>query len=301
MVKTFVRPFSLESLYRGIALVATQIRNVSFEYALGYTAAEHDRLIRQATLIAPITERLFREAGVGAGQRVLDIGSGLGDVSMIVARLVGPSGEVVGLERDANSISRAQERIAAVGFRNVHFVQTDVNDLLDHQPFDAVVGRFILMFLPDPLSVLQSAERLLRPGGVMAFQETSWIGMLAMAAPLPLWSRLLGAIHETFLRAGLNPEMGLDLWREFQAIGLPAPELHLDMLLGADATFTAIMSDLLCSVRPLAEQHNVPLDELGDFETLFARIQTEIAAANTVVGVVPMVSVWSRKPVVSRS
>src|SRR4030095_4127127 len=82
-------------------------------YALGYTDAEHERLIRQAALIAPITERLFREAGIDVGHRVLDLGSGLGDVSMLVARLVGRSGEVVGIERDATSIERAQARVAA--------------------------------------------------------------------------------------------------------------------------------------------------------------------------------------------
>jgi ubiquinone/menaquinone biosynthesis C-methylase UbiE len=66
----------------------------SQEYALGYTNAEHERLIRQAARIAPITERLFREAGIGPGQLVLDLGSGVGDVAMLVARLVGPSGQV---------------------------------------------------------------------------------------------------------------------------------------------------------------------------------------------------------------
>src|SRR5215467_13700368 len=127
-----------------------KVSNGSSDYALGYTNAEHDRLIRQSTLIAPLTERLFREAGIGTGQRVLDLGSGLGDVSMAVARLVGPSGKVIGVERDANSISRARERVAAVGFRNVSFAQADVTDLPDDEPLDAVVGRFILMFLPDP-------------------------------------------------------------------------------------------------------------------------------------------------------
>lgn len=76
-------------------------------------------MIRQATLIAPITERLFRAAGIGPGLRVLNLGSGLGDVSMAVARLVGPSGEIVGIERDATSIARAKARVAAMGFRNV--------------------------------------------------------------------------------------------------------------------------------------------------------------------------------------
>src|SRR5258708_19789388 len=73
-------------------------------YALGYTSTEHDRLIRQAARIEPILERLFRQAGIGPGQRVLDLGSGVGDVSMLAARLVGPSGEVVGIERAASSI-----------------------------------------------------------------------------------------------------------------------------------------------------------------------------------------------------
>ena len=56
-------------------------------YALGNTDAEHERLIRQAARLAPLTERLFREAGIGAGQRVLDLGSGVGDVAMLAARL----------------------------------------------------------------------------------------------------------------------------------------------------------------------------------------------------------------------
>ena len=66
----------------------------STDYPLGNTDGEHERLIRQAARAAPITERFFREAGVGSGQRVLDIGSGVGDVAMLTARLVGPSGRL---------------------------------------------------------------------------------------------------------------------------------------------------------------------------------------------------------------
>src|SRR6266581_7498051 len=91
------------------------------EYALGSTDAEHERLIWQAARVAPITERLFCEAGIGLGQRVLDIGSGVGDVAMLAARLVGPSGEVVGIERDKRSIARAKARAAKAGLRNISF------------------------------------------------------------------------------------------------------------------------------------------------------------------------------------
>jgi ubiquinone/menaquinone biosynthesis C-methylase UbiE len=266
------------------------------DYALGYTDAEQERLMRQAALIAPYTERLFREAGIGMGHRVLDLGSGMGDVSMLVAGLVGVSGEVVGIERDAASIERAQARVARAGFRNVTFLKTDVNEIVIDQRFDAVVGRFVLMFLPDPVSVLRSVSRLVRPGGVLAFQEPSWIPMLALGDRLPLWSCVLRSIHETILRSGANPEMGLALYSIFQEIGLPAPKMHLEIPLGSDTGFVRIISDLVCSLQPLALVHNVSLEELGDLNTLRDRICAEIAAANTMVSVVPLLGAWSRKP-----
>jgi ubiquinone/menaquinone biosynthesis C-methylase UbiE len=270
--------------------------NPTSEYALGYTNAEHDRLIRQAARIAPITERLFREAGIGPGQRVLDLGSGVGDVAMLVARLVGPSGEVMGIERDASSIARARVRVAEAGLRNVSFTQTDATQIVSDKPFDAVVGRFILMFLPDPVSVLRFLCRLVRPGGVLAFQEPSWVSYLALGARLPLWSGILSSIHETFLRSGVNPEMGPTLYGVFQEVGLPAPTMHMETPLGSDADFTRLPCDVLGSLRPLAQQHDVSLEALGDFDTLPDRIQAEVAASNTVVSFVPLVGVWARKP-----
>lgn len=266
-------------------------------YALGYTHAEHERLIRQAAHIAPVTERLFREAGIGPGHRVLDLGSGVGDVSMLVARIVGPSGEVVGIERDANSIARAKTRIAHARLRNVSFTQTDVNQIVSDAPFDAAVGRFILMFLPNPVSVLRSVVHLIRPGGVVAFQEPSWTVMLALGARLPLWFRARRLIHEILLQSGVNREMGLALYSVFQEVGLPAPKMHLEMPLGNDADFIRLTSDVLCSLRPLAQQHKVSLKELGDLDTLPDRISAEVAGANTVVSLIAVVGAWSRKPI----
>ena len=272
------------------------ITNSNGDYALGYTNFEHERLIRQAARIAPYTERLFREAGICTGQRVLDLGSGVGDVSMLLARIVGPSGEVVGIERDACSIARAEARVAEAGLRNISFTQADVNQIVADQPFDAAVGRFILMFLPDPASVLRSLTRLVRPGGILAFQECSFVVFLAFAQRFPLWSTLLAAIHETFLRSGVNPEMGIALYQVFQQVGLPAPAMHMETPLGSDANFTSLVCDLVSSMRPLMQQHNVSLEALGNLDTLSDRIQAEVVASNTVVSLVPLVGVWARKP-----
>jgi len=86
-------------------------------------------------------------------KRVLDLGSGVGDVAMLVSRLIGPSGEVVGIERDSRSIASARVRVAEAGLHNVSFIVSDVSQITDRKPFDAAVGRFILMWLPDPVSV----------------------------------------------------------------------------------------------------------------------------------------------------
>src|SRR6266700_2148824 len=167
-----------------VACLANMITNdPASPYALGSTDAEHERLIWQAARVAPITERLFCEAGIGLGQRVLDIGSGVGDVAMLAARLVGPSGEVVGVERDSRSIARARARVAEAGLRNVSFIESDISQIPDATLFDSAVGRFILMWPPDPVSVLRSVSRLVRQGGVVAFQEPYWVPLLSLLSP----------------------------------------------------------------------------------------------------------------------
>src|SRR5438876_12335870 len=184
-------------------------------YALGSTDAEHERLIRRAALLAPFTERFYPSAGIGPRQRVLDLGSGVGDVAMLAAKLVGPSGEVVGVERDPRSIARASARVADAGLPNVTFTQSDVSQISSSKPFDAIVGRFILMFLPDPLAVLRSLTPLVRPGGVVAFHELSWAPFLLLAARLPLWFAVTSPIREPFRRSGVTTYMRLALYRLF--------------------------------------------------------------------------------------
>jgi hypothetical protein len=61
-------------------------------YAMGRSEAETKRLIRQSGTYAPFTWRLFEQAGLGPGMRVLDVGTGAGDVALMAAEMVGASG-----------------------------------------------------------------------------------------------------------------------------------------------------------------------------------------------------------------
>jgi SAM-dependent methyltransferase len=261
-------------------------------YALGSTDAEHQRLIRQAAWLAPHTERLLREAGIGSGQRVLDVGSGVGDVALIAARLVGPSGEVVGIERDPRSASKAAARMADAGLRNVSFTQSEAAQIPGDRPFDAVVGRYILMFLPDPVTVLRFLSHVVRPGGVVAFQEPCWRSFLEQAAAMPLWSVGASLLVDTFQRSGTNVEMGPALSTVFPAAGLPTPLMRRNTLIGAESW----LPDCLRSVRPRMEQLNMPVERLGDFETLSERLEAEVNAFGTTTPLPDLISAWSRTP-----
>jgi ubiquinone/menaquinone biosynthesis C-methylase UbiE len=263
---------------------------------LGNTDAEHERLIRQATILAPLTERFFRQACVGPGQRVLDLGSGVGDVAMLAAGLVGPAGEVVGVERDTRSIARARTRVAEAGLNNVIFTQSDVRQLPVDKPFDAVVGRFILQFLPDPVVALQLMSQLVCPGGIVAFHEPCWSPILPLAAHLPLWSACASLIRESLERSGGNTEMGLALYRIFQQAGLPAPTLQMEIPVGDNPAAALWIYDLFCTLLPQMQQLNLSLEGLGNVDTLLERIQSEVESSKNPVPCVALIGAWSHRP-----
>lgn len=266
------------------------------DYVLGNSDAEHERLIRQAVRIAPITERFLSEAGIGEGQRVLDLGSGVGDVAMLAAKLVGPSGEVVGVERDAKSFARARARAAEAGHPNITFTQSDVAQIATDKRFDAVVGRFILQFLPDPVAVLRSVSRLLNPSGVVAFQEPSWVPFLLLCPDLPLWSAATSVIYDISRCAGVNMRMGVELNKVFREAGLPGPKMHMEVPLGNDADFTGWVYESICSLRLQVGNFNLSLAPLGDIDTLARRLQEEVTSANAIVPWLGLVGAWCRKP-----
>ena len=263
-------------------------------YVLGDTGAEHARLVRQAAIFNPFTERLFRDAGIGPGQ--LDIGSGVGDIAMLVARLVGPTGEVVGVERDVSTMAKARDRVAEAGLHNVSFMESDVGHVVRSEPFDAVVGRLILEFLPDPGAVVRSLSTLVRPGGVVAFQDACWGPLLQLTAHLPLRAKCASLIHQTFQRSGANMDMEFVLYRTFQEAGLPAPSMRIEVPVGDGPEIARWVYDLFCSLRPRMQQHDLPSSAFGDLDSLLPRLEAELAGTKTFGACIGLVGAWSRKP-----
>lgn len=259
--------------------------------------AEQRRLEAQARLFDPLTARLFAAAGIGPGMRVLDLGSGAGHVAQLVARLVGHDGAVVGVERDAQAVESARLRLADAGVDNVELHVGDVQAVEQLEDrFDAVVGRLILMYLPDPAAALSGAARLLRPGGVIAMHE----GDMTYTWATPggeLWDQVRGWFLQTLEIAGVEARMGLRLYDTFVAAGLPGPELVLEAAaIGGPEAPAFGWANVVRGVLPLMERLGVAKGADLQPDTLEDRLFEEISARNGIVIGPPMMGAWTRVP-----
>ena len=264
-------------------------------YVLGDTAGEHERLRRQSRLLDPITRHWLENIGVRSGMRILDVGSGIGDLAMLLASLAGPTAEIIGVDLDESALATARLRVAEAGFHSVSFY---VGNFLDYEPdstFDAVIGRMVLVHQPDPISALRSLLTHLRPGGVVAFQEP-WFSQTFCYPQVPLLQDLVEWIDATFKAAGLDPDLGGRLPSIFAAAGLPWPELCFENRLGCrgDLEICELGADTVRSLLPTMERLGIVTREVVEPDTLAGRLRRQAVEHAAVFGVMPMVGAWSR-------
>jgi ubiquinone/menaquinone biosynthesis C-methylase UbiE len=270
------------------------------DYALGRNAAEYERLIEQAELLRPLTRRVFETAGIGPGMRVLDVGCGVGDVSFLVGEMVGDDGSVVGVDLDGNAIEMADARRAVQPVGNVAFVTGDAGSTTYGGPFDAVVGRFVLMYMTDATAALTHFTNHLRPGGLVVFHE--WVASVhgVSSAQQPVLAFLLELLSETFARSGASLGIGAELyWRMLDA-GLepePRPLAEISVSTGRDTPGPRRWALFARSLLPKAIEYGLATDADVDIDTLEQRLRDEFLGAR---GVMPltylMVGQWARKP-----
>ena len=200
-------------------------------YVLGHSESEMQRLLLQGRLHNDFTEHALRWAGLRAGMRVLDVGCGPGDVSFVAARLVGSTGTVLGVDVAAHVIEIARARAADQGVDTVRFATTSIADVSLSEPVDAVVGRLILMHLPDLVEALRRLASKVRPGGLLTFCEAD-AATMRVVPELPLWATLKNAVIAAFADAGFDPAFGTKLNTMFRRAGLAAPRLTLGAPVG---------------------------------------------------------------------
>jgi SAM-dependent methyltransferase len=263
---------------------------------------ERRRLIAQGRLVAPFTRRLLEKAGLAPGMRVLDIGSGPGDVALLAARLLGPESTVVGVERDPAQVAFAEQRAAADRLTNVRFMTGDFREIEVSPPVDAIVGRLVLMYAADPLDALRRALRNLKAGGVIALQESvvDYEGRVLIEPPECLAARAVEWFRAGFRHAGVQPRMGMRLFGLMRAAGLE-PSVEIDMLVpiqqGPEGALFSILASVVRSQMPAILASGAATEAEIDIETLEQRLIAD-APPGGVVGYFNSghVGVWAKKP-----
>jgi len=263
-------------------------------YVMGHSDRELQRLRRQAQLIDPITRQFLVQAGLERGMRVLDIGTGAGDVAFLAADLVGPTGQVVGVDRSEAALTTARTRAGALSLANVTFHQSELSEMIFDQPFDAAVGRYVLCFQPDPVSLLRRIAKLLRHGGVIVFHEPDRAQMRSFP-PAPTYDRCCQWLNETYRRSGVDVWIGVKLHSLFMAAGLPGPQMRMHAVIGGAGALDEIHLDADQAVTLAGEIERLGVataSELG-VETLVERIAREMATNQSVIVGRGEIGAWS--------
>lgn len=263
-------------------------------YVLGHADVEVRRLLLQGRLYNDYTEHALRLAGLRPGMRVLDIGCGPGDVSFVAARLVGPTGSVLGVDAAPEMVELARVRAAEQGVATAHFKQAAIDAIALNEPVDAVIGRLILMHLPDPAATLRRLSSFVRPGGILAFSEND-ITATRSEPDLPLFDQVSTRIVRAFEAMGLSARFGATLHTVFAEAGLGAPNLVQGTPIGtaADRDLLAYAAEVWRLVSPMAEREGFAIDELNDIDEFVPRFRREALAANALITMPPLITAWA--------
>lgn len=274
------------------------LSTTTLSYALANSEAEAQRLALQNRIVGSITERLLRQAGIRNGMRVLDLGSGIGDVSFCAAELVGPSGAVVGVDFNEDFILLARKRAEEAGLAQVSFVHSSIQNFEAREEFDAVIGRYILLHQVDPASVVRHATSMVRSSGIVGFHEIA-----SHIPPLSLPELKLIHLYHKWVTAALRLSGAqfdaagrmLGIFRE---AGLPVPTLYCETPVGGGrgSPLYPWIASTLRSFMPKIIEFRIATAEEIEINTFQERLELAAISSNAQLVMNPQFTGWVQKP-----
>lgn len=219
--------------------------------------------------------RFFGGLGIEPGMRVLDVGCGNGDLSRWLAGLAGSGGEVVGIDRSDAALAAARGVEALPGTAPIRYRTADLaGELPDLGRFDAIVGRRVLMYLPDAGATLDRLLRLAGPGAVIAFQEHARADLPSGLGALPLHRQLYRWMWDTVAAEGGDVTLALRLVDLLRARGLAIETARSEVILFQPGE-PSFLPTLARAMLPRLIERGVASEAEVDPDTLAARIDDE--------------------------
>jgi ubiquinone/menaquinone biosynthesis C-methylase UbiE len=252
----------------------------------------YDRLLVLARDRWPDTSALLARAGLGSGLRCVDLGCGGGSVTLELARLVAPNGEVIGVDLDEVKLGLATQAAAARGLSNVRFEAADVDAWDEPDAYDVVFSRFLLQHLSQPLDLVRRMWAAVRAGGVLIVEDADFDGWCCYP-PNGGFDFFVHAYGQVLHRRGGDHAMGRKLYRQFLDAGIRDPHLTLVQPVRVEGEEKALAWSTLDAVADAVVSEGIASEEeLRAALTSLRRFTDD--PATLIVG--PRVfQVWSRR------
>ena len=262
---------------------------------MGHDDRERRRLRLQASILNPFTEQLLSRAGISSGMNVLDIGCGVGDVSLLAARLVGRYGSVTSVDIDPAALQTLTARAADEGITNIECIKADIHEWKPGRRFDAVVGRHILIHSRDPLAVIRACAALLHQRGLAAFHEYDFSVVHRGWPPTPLRDRVM-AVFDQFFAQATCANIGSRLGTLLMEAGFERPDCRAEYPIsgGSESPYYEWITESFRSIQPRAIAQGIVAEGEFDLDTLEHRLREEVTAANSCFPAPAMVAAFAR-------
>jgi predicted O-methyltransferase YrrM len=185
-----------------------------------------ERLRVLSRVMRPTTVALLHRAGIQTAMACLEIGCGGGDVAFDIARMVGPTGRVVGTDIDEKKLELAAREAEEHQLPNIEFRFSDITERAPEMEFDLVHARFVLTHLANPGEALARMRGALRPGGIIVVEDIDFTGYFCYP-PSAAFSRYVELYTETVRRRGADANIGPRLPALLTAAGFQNVQLNI--------------------------------------------------------------------------
>lgn len=262
------------------------------DYIISGGAAGKDRLNTLSNVLRPYTQYLLEMAGPLTSKKVLDLGSGGGNVAMMIGGMVGNKGSVTAIDFDESIVALAKKQAEKDGIKNVQFQAESAYDITYSNEFDLVYSRFLLSHLQQPMDVLHKMVDAVKPGARIIVEDVDFTGHFSYPASTA-FEQYVTLYSKAARQNGQNPKIGQQLFKMFCDAGIT--DVGFDVIQPSFATGQGKWMGWLTldRIKNTLVEHNLVTEE--EAQKLLQELEVFTQDPNTIISMPRIFRVWGRK------